>query len=42
MTRHYEVLTPDERFVLTVGAMARRDDEECDRLADTCPGTACR
>lgn len=35
--KHYEQLTAHERFVLMLEAMARRDDTECDRLADTCP-----
>jgi hypothetical protein len=37
MTRHYETLTAHERFALTIEAMARRDDVEADRLADSCP-----
>jgi hypothetical protein len=37
VTKLYETLTPHERFVLTVEAMARKDDVEADRLADSCP-----
>ena len=37
ITRHYEALTPTERFTLTIEAMGRRDDAEADRLGDTCP-----
>jgi hypothetical protein len=37
MSRHYAALTPPERFVLLVEAMARRDEREADRLQDTCP-----
>src|SRR5688572_28050230 len=35
--KNYEQLTPHERFVLMVEAMARGDEVECDRLEDTCP-----
>ncbi len=35
--RHYHTLSPHERFVLLIEAMARRDDAEADRLEDTCP-----
>jgi hypothetical protein len=37
MTRQYEALTLHERFVLTIEAMARGDEVECNRLEDTCP-----
>ena len=36
-SRHYETLTPPERFALLVEAMARRDEREADRLEDSCP-----
>jgi hypothetical protein len=35
--QHYNTLTPHERFVLLVEAMARKDEAEADRLEDTCP-----
>ena len=37
LSRNYEALFPHERFVLTIEAMARGDEVECDRLEDTCP-----
>ena len=37
LTKHYHLLTPDERFRLFVNAMGRRDEQELDRLEDTCP-----
>jgi hypothetical protein len=36
----YERLTPEERFILDVEAMARGDKEESRRLVDTCPRRA--
>jgi hypothetical protein len=35
--RSCAVLTPAERFALSVEAMARRDDADPDRLEDSCP-----
>jgi len=37
VSKHYEVLTPAERFALTIEAMARGDGNDADRLEDTCP-----
>jgi hypothetical protein len=37
LSRHYQALSPRERFVLLVQAMARPDEREADRLQDTCP-----
>jgi hypothetical protein len=37
LTRHYDALTPDERFRLFIEAASRQDDHELDRLNDTCP-----
>jgi hypothetical protein len=37
VSRHYEVLTPAERFALTIEAMARGDSNDADKLEDTCP-----
>jgi hypothetical protein len=34
---YYPTLTADERFQLFVAALARDDDQELDRLEDTCP-----
>ncbi len=33
----YEQLTPQERFLLALGAMSRGDDDEIDRLGRSCP-----
>ena len=35
--RHYDRLTPEERFRLDVLALARGDEEESERLTTTCP-----
>jgi hypothetical protein len=35
--RFYDVLTVDERFRLFVAAAARRDEQELDRLNNSCP-----
>jgi hypothetical protein len=35
--RLYDRLTPEERFRLDVLALARGDEEESERLTDTCP-----
>jgi hypothetical protein len=35
--KHYDTLSPHERFVLMIEAMARKDEVECDRLEDSCP-----
>ena len=35
--RHYDRLTPEERFRLDVLAMARGDSQESERLTNTCP-----
>jgi len=35
--RHYDRLTPEERFRLDVLAMARGDKQESERLVSTCP-----
>jgi hypothetical protein len=37
LRRHYDKLTPEERFRLDVLAMARGDEEESERLVGTCP-----
>jgi hypothetical protein len=37
LSRNYKELTAPERFVLTVEALARKDEVEADRLEDTCP-----
>ena len=37
LKHHYGCLTPSERFALTIEAMARRDENEADRLEDACP-----
>jgi hypothetical protein len=37
VSRHYEVLTPAERFALTIEAMARGDGNDADELEDSCP-----
>jgi hypothetical protein len=37
LQRHYDKLTPDERFRLVVAAIARDDGSEIDALARTCP-----
>jgi hypothetical protein len=37
LSRNYDQLKGDERFVLLVEAMARKDDAEADRLEDSCP-----
>ena len=37
LSRNYEQLKGDERFVLLLEAMARKDEAEADRLEDTCP-----
>jgi hypothetical protein len=35
--RHYDKLTPEERFRLDVLAMARGDFQESERLVSSCP-----
>jgi hypothetical protein len=35
--RHYDRLTPEERFRLDVLAMAREDSRESERLVSSCP-----
>lgn len=35
--RMYETLTPQQRVVAMIAALARRDDAEADRLGDTAP-----
>ena len=37
LARHYDVLTPEERFRLLLQAFARDDRAEVDRLDRTCP-----
>ena len=37
LSRNYKALSPPERLVLTVEAMARGDEDEADRLDDSCP-----
>ncbi len=37
LARHYDKLTPRERFPLIVAATARDDKQECDRLIDSAP-----
>jgi hypothetical protein len=37
LKHHYACLTPAERFALTIEAMARGDENEADRLEDSCP-----
>ena len=37
ISKHYALLTPDERFQLFVEAMGRKDEQELDRLEATCP-----
>ena len=37
LTKHYPLLTPDERFRLFVDAMGRHDEQELDRLENSCP-----
>jgi len=37
ISKHYDILTPQERLVMTVEAMARGDMEEKNRLATSCP-----
>jgi hypothetical protein len=37
LAQHYHLLTTDERFQLFADAMARRDDQELDRLENSCP-----
>lgn len=37
LVRLYDRLTPDERFRLALEAVARNDEQEARRLADTCP-----
>jgi hypothetical protein len=39
---HYGCLTPAERFALTIEAMARGDENEADKLEDSCPRHAYR
>jgi hypothetical protein len=36
VAKHYDQLTPEERFRLILAASARGDDEEANRLAKTC------
>jgi hypothetical protein len=40
--RQYEKFVPEERFSLTMSALARDDLKEADRLWDTCPWFSCR
>jgi hypothetical protein len=35
--RYYDRLRPEERFRLVIEALAREDEEECGRLARSCP-----
>jgi hypothetical protein len=37
ISRQYALLTADERFQLFVQAMGRKDEQELDRLENTCP-----
>jgi hypothetical protein len=37
LARLYDRLTPDERLCAFVDALARKDDQELDRLNETCP-----
>jgi hypothetical protein len=37
VARHYDKLSPDERFRLAIEALARGDAQEADRLAAACP-----
>lgn len=37
VARHYDKLTPEERFRLVIEALARSDEQEADRLAAACP-----
>ena len=37
VSKHYQVLGPAERFALTIEAMARGDNNDANRLEDSCP-----
>jgi len=37
ISKHYQHLTTDERFRLFVAALGRKDEQELDRLEDSCP-----
>jgi hypothetical protein len=37
LTRHYRLLTADDRFRLVLEAKARQDEAEVDRLKRSCP-----
>lgn len=37
ISKHYALLTPDERFRLFVEVIGRKDEQELDRLEATCP-----
>lgn len=39
-TFHYDRLTPEDRFRLVVEAMARGDEQEVERLVNSCPREA--
>jgi hypothetical protein len=42
LARNYDLLSPMERFRLTVAAAARDYRDEFERLVDTCPTVLCR
>ena len=37
LAKHYDHLEPEERLVAVLSALARRDEPEATRLADSCP-----
>ena len=37
LAKHYDQLEPEERLAAVLSAMARRDEPEATRLADSCP-----
>lgn len=41
VSRHYDILTPQERLVLTIEALARGDSDDSNKLIESCPKERC-